>query len=435
MFSRRSFASLPIIGSGILQKASAASLPNADSALVSSTSTGAAGDGKADDTTTLQALLDDLSSAGGGTCIIPAGKFHYIGSANLRIPQNVIVTGAANPFSGWRNSPLATGCGFFLNPSCSLVMGVASSLLSVKVFRSGLLSRPTGAQVMSSLVTWAGENSVAILTPANTGGVVLDEVFIVGFNTGIKSMAGTFYVNRVWIDCYNGMVVSTAGDNYSIERLRCEPYYAMAAGPGPNFTHWYRGGVGLNLTDNGDTGGFIRECFVFCWQIGFQSTAGVTVFSDCGYETQVPVIGADSHAGQTGYYWKGHNAEVSYHDCYCNGGDIGWDIQGAGECMLRGPSISNSPGGAAGFRLGASTYGALYHPDIRFAGSTPGVVVQDRAIDWRIVSPFLSGVGPTSWIDIARGAGRVEVLYPGGPNGWDAKAPTQAATAGAIVRS
>lgn len=52
---------------------------------------GAAGDGVADDTAEIQAALDTLDAAGGGTLFFPAGQYNI--SAQVNVPSNVILMG------------------------------------------------------------------------------------------------------------------------------------------------------------------------------------------------------------------------------------------------------------------------------------------------------------------------------------------------------
>ena len=64
------------------------------------------------------------------------------------------------------NGALFTGCGFYLNPAYSIVLGYAAQLKNLKILRSGLLSNPTGAQTSSAVAVWAAEalNLVPVCT-------------------------------------------------------------------------------------------------------------------------------------------------------------------------------------------------------------------------------------------------------------------------------
>ena len=128
---------------------------------------GAKGDGVTDDTAALNSFLASLPA--GARVQVPAGKFYAVNSGNLSIPTAITLEGAA-PFANSFHSDLFQGCGFLLNPDCSVVLNYAAAIHSVKVLRAGLLSNPTAAQVNTAVSTWASEAVILIATAAVSPG-------------------------------------------------------------------------------------------------------------------------------------------------------------------------------------------------------------------------------------------------------------------------
>lgn len=386
------------------------------------------GDGVTDDTDALNTYLSGLSSAGGAKVVVPHGVFHYLGggsggSTNLNIPQNVELIGDCNPFSGWdtvATNPLTSGSGFNIFHTRTIQMSSASSLSSLKIFRSGLLAAPTQAQVITAAALWNGETSVGITLPANKNGISLKDLFIVGFQRGITIAVGDFSLDTIYIDCDIGVEINGGGDNYYLNKVRVEPFYGInTAILDTNYANWARTGAGFDLSNN-PTGGSFRDCFVFCHLVGFYLHAiGVTNFDFCTYETQVTPGGVLAGTGATGFKYSnsgggGTNAAVRFNNC-TSSGDICFDISGGGDCVINSASTASYGNGHAGtchYKLRTGTWGNINTPSMNFAGNAPGVVVDSGSLTWAINSPMLFNGSPTSWIIIAGGAGPTIVNNP-----------------------
>ena len=131
---------------------------------VSFAGSGAVGDGITDDTTALNTFLAGFTA--GQRVQVPAGRFYLLNSGNLIVPTGVVIEGTA-PMGNQANGALFTGCGFYLNPAYSIVLGYAAQLKNLKILRSGLLSNPTGAQTSSAVAVWAAE-ALNLVTSSGT---------------------------------------------------------------------------------------------------------------------------------------------------------------------------------------------------------------------------------------------------------------------------
>ena len=241
---------------------------------------GAAGDGVTDDTPKINAYLATFTK--GGRVWLPAGKQYLINSANLAVPANVTLEGLSSPQSPAGAISLSGASGFILNPAYTISLGRGAQLRDLFIQRSGLIANPSSAQVISAVAQWGAERSVAVTIPANIGGTLLFDLFIEGFNTCAKASAGEFSMQWISGDCYNGIEVTSAGDNHYIDNVRFEPYYALSTSPATG--SWARPGIAFNLHD-GNTGTYLTRVFSFMYASGvLLSNTGVTQIANSGFE-------------------------------------------------------------------------------------------------------------------------------------------------------
>lgn len=378
-----------------------AGLASVSSSILSIVQSGAVGNGVTDDRAVIQAWLTGLPS--GSRVTVPAGKYYYIGST-ITVPPNVLIEGAGPPaqaavFSNWGGAQ-----GFILAAGATISMGAGAALRSLMIKRTGLLAAPTAAQCVAAVAAWGGETSIGVTVPADTGGVVLSDLMIVGFNTAVKSSSGQFAFSHLTIDCYNGVEVTTAGDNHYIDDVRCEPYYALATNG--TLGGWARPGVAFHL-HGGNTGGYISRCFSFMYGTSIKMNGvGITQISDHCCEWQ-PTL-ANGFTATKGVLATGANAAIMIATSFISSFETGYDIQGSGDYNITAGQVTSPgasgcikiAGGAGCSGLVTGTYLYLFAP-----ASAPAVVIGAGLAGtnerWKFDGISLQGITTAaSWITI-----------------------------------
>jgi hypothetical protein len=246
-------------------------------------------------------------------------------------------------------------------------------------------------------------NSVALhIITNNMGGMNLDRLLIVGFNTGIICETGRVYADSIEADCATGIYVMRAGDAGYVSKMHCVPYYGgdFTARQGPNFL--------LTKAD----GWLFEGCSSVGWQVGFvMSTVGGVTLNRCWAETQA----VDSVQS------CGFRTEISIGTQFglincSSGGSIAYDFQhtsgSANLIACSSASGSNVASSVAHYRLGPASQGQIIGSEIVNGALLP-FQVQAGVGAWRIVAPQI--YNPTNpWITGAA-ADLVEVLIVAGP--------------------
>ena len=296
---------------------------------------GAAGDGITDDAAAINTFLATLTS--GGSVFLPPGKKYLFASANLSIPGGVTLIGAGSPLSKSIASDLGAPSAIVLAPGRTITTANRAELRNLLIYSSDLIPHPTPEQALAAVASWPAANTTGISLDAGTDGVILENLLIEGFNTGIRAKAGRFVTKNIWLDDYVGMDVSAAGDNTYIDTVRAEPFYSLKT---PAITgSWARSGTGFYLHD-GNTGLYVTRCFTFMFASGFVLDEAQAIVTDSGVEWQ-PSLGGGI-TGTTGIRWINHPAQTSINNTYANGGwDTAVSIEGTGEAILDGLSIAN----------------------------------------------------------------------------------------------
>lgn len=333
---------------------------------VSIEDSGVAGDGVTDDTRAISQFLAGMKAG----CIVylGAGRRYLIKSADLIIPPNIILAGAASPLAPVGAADQSRSSGFLLQPSVTIKMGPGAQLRDLIVERSDLNANPTAPQAMNAVAQWGKDQSVGITIPANTGGVILTDVKLLGFHTGVRALSGTFSFQHIWGDTFNGIEVANAGDNYLIDDARFEPFYSL--GTPSSSGSWARPGVAFILR-NGSTGGILTRLFSFMYASGLLlEGAGVTQVANSGFEWQ-PSAG-NGISNTVGARWINHNAQTSLSNVYFNGFDTSASDEGLGEVIMNSPSSVGAR--KAAFYLGGAIAAAA---NIELEGKPPvGTVIQ-----------------------------------------------------------
>jgi hypothetical protein len=292
-------------------------------------------DGTTDDTSAINTYLATFTS--GAAVYLPAGVVCLINSGNLTVPQNVRLIGTSSPRSMVTVYTLTGFSGLKINPAYSVILANGAQLENLMIFPSNLIANPTAAQVVSQVAAWGSASSVGVIIPPNISGNYLKNDVIEGFNTAIKAGAGQFSLQDLWLDCYNGIDVSGAGDNYYIDNVRSEPFYAF--GVSSSNGSWARPGIFIYLHD-GSTGAVLTRDFCFMCANGMVfDNVGVTMFAQNGFEWNASV--GNGITGTVGIRWLGHDAGTSVLGSYLIGFDTGMSDEAIGEVIMNGITVPN----------------------------------------------------------------------------------------------
>jgi hypothetical protein len=348
------FVVLLILGLLVLPRLACA----ADSSTVMITQSGAACDGKTDDSAAIKRLLDNLK--GGGLVAVPPGKTCLIAGANLVVPSHTRIIGSGYPFRA--RGRLVNVSGFLLGPGRTIQMSGGTALENLLIRTANLNPDPTPPEVIAAVRRWCSERSVGVTIPPNVDGVRLSSLFIEGFNTAVLAEAGQYTISHVAGDDCNGIDQDGGGDNSYVDDVRFEPFYALRTPA--NSGSWDRPGIAFYFHDGG-TGWYCTRCFSFMWQNGIViSDEGVGTVADSGFEWQWSF--GNGASGTVGLRWIGHNAETSAHNVYSSGFDTSVSDEGTGEVIMGAISPSpNTHQGTTGFYLGGRSAAS---PKLEIAG-------------------------------------------------------------------
>lgn len=311
---------------------------------------GAKCDGVTDDTAAISAYFSTLTA--GSYVTVPAGKQCLINSGNLVVPENVIVAGLSGALGSTTIQQLSYSSGFIINPTYTIVTNLGSQLRDLFIQPTGLISNPTSGQVITAVAAWGASSSVGVTVPAQQSrGVILRDLFIIGFNTAIKAFGGDFNIQNVSFDCYNGLDISGAGDNTYIDDMRGEPFYALSTTSTSG--SWARPGIAFNLHDN-NTGTFLTRDFSYMYASGLVfANTGVSVVSNSGFEWND--ANGNGITQTTGIRWIFHNAETSIHLGYATGFANAASVESTGEIIMDTPTLANNTDGGTGIYLGGQS--------------------------------------------------------------------------------
>ena len=190
---------------------------------------GAAGNGTTDDTGAIQAALNAASSAGGGVVMFGPRRY-LVDSADLVIPANVTLRGAADP-GGFRvdNDYSAIPYAIVLNPLRTIRLRRNAALEGVAILRKGLAAPSNVREALDCAAAFTG-TAVSIGdgttggSPTNATDASVRSLLIIGFNWGIYSDgASRTRILDVLGDCTNGLYLGRSFDIAHNERINWHP--------------------------------------------------------------------------------------------------------------------------------------------------------------------------------------------------------------------
>ena len=171
--------------------------------------------------------------------------------------------------------------------------------------------------------------STGIIVSRNCGGVVIDEVQIIGFRTGIQTFPGEFAISRGFGDCITNLECVTGADNGIIRDCEWLPLYGM-----PVSTQFVRAGDGVFVHDC--AGPAFHDCYSIGWKINWHFENSSCWCYGCGGETPT-----DAGAGTENWTIRG-GAQMSLFNCHAQTGGIGFHLDGSNQFQLVGCSGANA---------------------------------------------------------------------------------------------
>lgn len=383
--------------------------------IVSVSDFGAVGNGITDDSTAINNAFASLGIAG-GTVIVPNGYRCRVGS-DISIPFNCRLEGMKAPIGTINPSNFdLMSCALLLNSGVSIILTNASQIANLLITKYGQMWNRTSTQIAAEFT------GTAIVIANSSTDMLIEDVTIIGFDYGIRSITGATNVsrvriNRVNIDCNNGVLLENSYDVCYLREIHCWPFASVNSTAEPQNAQLKRSGTGIQLLGTNDWTK-VTDCFTFGYANGYRVNAGDSVtFLSCGADYP-PITIAD---GSKGFLIDGDSYEVRIIGGQAAAMDIGvyvnvtstdnkvtiadlnvWEIKSHAVVNERGVVVIDSPvlrntggsgngitttttstkttitsGSIKGFNIGlynANTTVPLYYSDIDFVGTTTPVL-------------------------------------------------------------
>jgi hypothetical protein len=242
---------------------------------------GAVGDGITDDTAAIQAALN--ATPHGGMCWLGNGG-RFVVTGDLTIPQYVAMKGTWHSpgYDGLAGAASFSNMGsvLLLDPTKSIYLRQGSALCNCVVFNSVIAAGTlpvNGSGAFSGTAIKMGH-----LTGQQSPDMLLDNVMILGFTTGVHALRCTnSKIRHVNLDCNNGILADTGGNPIDIQWALGWPILSVGYTPFSS-AQLLRTGYGIKLQNNMDATR-IEFCTFFDYNRGFvlQDCNGATLFG-CG---------------------------------------------------------------------------------------------------------------------------------------------------------
>lgn len=135
----------------------------------------------------------------------------------------------------------------------------------------------TGTGITDGTVTWdfqfvlGSVTSIGLSADVGQGTFYMREVSVLGFNKGVVCQGGMFRLDRVYIDCANGLDYSRGGGGGTFIEVYCRPLLFPTDAGGTSADWGRRKGVAFNFHDGGDTCAVIA-CLAEQYDIGVRLT-------------------------------------------------------------------------------------------------------------------------------------------------------------------
>ncbi|CAN7678785.1 hypothetical protein [Mesorhizobium sp. LjNodule214] len=268
---------------------------------------GIVGDGTTDDTAALAAAFTNAGS--GVSVLIPSG-YNVVVDSTLTVPAGCMLTGE-KPCTGGNGmaAALPTMTKVYVNSAGTLSIGDGCSVRNLAICRRGLTFNITSAQVASDFL------GIGVTIRNASCNIVLQDLVVLGFDTGIASIAGATNVSRVHMqrihgDNINGISLTNSFDVTYIREVHFWPYVTAASTPEAGNVHLVRSGAGILSTGVHDWTR-VESCFNFGYFRGFEiNNAGSAILSNCGADHV-----AASSDGSIGFLIEGTSNNIKVISC------------------------------------------------------------------------------------------------------------------------
>jgi hypothetical protein len=332
-----------------------------------------------DNTAAINAYLASFDTGGafhGAWIIVPYGQLCLIDSGALVVPNNIAITGSLG--NQWPAAAIGLYqlSGFVLNTANGATIQVNNGYRLDHLFvgRKGMTQNLTTGQEAAAVAevnTWAVDQSIGITIPAHTGGGLISDLFIIGFNTLVKAYSGDFTIENTQGDGWNGIDSANSGSQCIINNVHLAGFHTQGTTAttfvtvaGQSFTQGpaWRGGIAFNYHDGG--GCATSHSYAFEWaNFMVMNYSGQHVDHSGGeYHTSF----AGTYTGAVGLRVMG-NSTGWFQDDAVNAYDLyNVSVEGASSPIfdIMDTGVAQS---AAGFHIG----GALATPTIITYGGTP----------------------------------------------------------------
>ena len=327
----------------------------------------------------------------GATIQVSSGK-QYLIAGNVTMITGTCLEGTGSCLGGTLGAPpftsiFADGAALVIDPAYTFSVNAKCKLANIHFLRRGMNMNPTTAQVGAFWTGVSTDASVGI--NITQGSVVLENVSVVGFNTGIKAVtAGIGRIRNCNLENWNCIEVSAAGDTNILDNVRCVPLYYPTADTPANGDWKRKGGVAIHLHDRADTA-VVKDCEAELWAVGIKlsNVWGVNV-SRCRVETY-------TNNADACYQLRNVCSYVEFNECYA-GGVIGYDLGATDYAKASSPPVYSGyqtqsqvlvRGGQAG-GLPASSYTGPGSPTIFLISGNATGTITDVQINRQYTTVF-----------------------------------------------
>jgi hypothetical protein len=228
----------------------------------------AAANGKDDDAQALSVALAHLSSNGGGTLQLSAGK-RYLCNSSISIPDNCGIDG------GLLSAGFVAGINYreqggslLLAPGATIVLGNSAGLRNLRILNAAL-TYPCPASEKAARAQADSFSGTAITDTENSADRHVENIMVIGFAQALKfvSYEGRSIIRDLRFDCTNGIEIANSQDVDVLDNCHGNAYYMQTRHFSWNAI--YRIGAAFSFHDSQD-GPYLVNCFEIGYTLGYQ---------------------------------------------------------------------------------------------------------------------------------------------------------------------